>query len=78
MSRPGNDPSICSRIGVVPPGPGWGIAGYSAGGFCAANLALGYPRGYGAAAVMSGYFTPVDNINAGWPADPVGGSVRMR
>ena len=63
---------VAARLWVVPPGPGWGIAGYSAGGFCAANLALGYPRRCGAAAVMSGYFTPVDNINAGRPLEPGG------
>jgi len=69
---------IAARFRVMPPGPGWGIAGYSAGGFCAANLALGYPHRYGAAAVMSGYFTPMDNINAGRPVDPFSGSVRLR
>jgi len=69
---------VAARLRVAPPGPGWGIAGYSAGGFCAANLALGYPRRYGAAAVMSGYFTPADNINAGRPVDPFGGSARLR
>jgi Putative esterase len=69
---------VAARLRVVPPGPGWGIAGYSAGGFCAASLALGYPHRYGYAAVMSGYFTPADNINAGRPVDPFGGSVRLR
>jgi enterochelin esterase-like enzyme len=69
---------VAARLRVVPPGPGWGIAGYSAGGYCAANLALGYPHRYGSAAVMSGYFTPMDNINAGRPVDPFGGSIRLR
>ena len=46
---------------VQPPGPAWGIAGYSEGGFCAANLALVYRLRYGAAGVMSGYFTPSDD-----------------
>jgi enterochelin esterase-like enzyme len=39
-------------------GPDWGIAGYSEGGFCAANLALVYPSRYGYAGVLSGYFKP--------------------
>jgi enterochelin esterase-like enzyme len=43
---------------VQPPGPAWGIAGYSEGGYCAANLALVYRLRYGAAGVLSGYFAP--------------------
>jgi enterochelin esterase-like enzyme len=46
---------------VQPQGPAWGIAGYSEGGFCSANLALLYRLRYGAAGVMSGYFTPSDD-----------------
>ncbi len=43
---------------VQPPGPAWGVAGYSEGGYCAANLALVYRLQWGAAGVLSGYFTP--------------------
>jgi enterochelin esterase-like enzyme len=43
------------------PGRGWGIAGYSEGGFCAANMALRYPERYGFAASLSGYFAPMQN-----------------
>ena len=43
---------------VQPPGRAWGVAGYSEGGYCAANIALQDPRGYGAAGVLSGYFAP--------------------
>jgi hypothetical protein len=32
---------IAHLLRVEPPGPAWGIAGYSEGGFCAANLACG-------------------------------------
>jgi enterochelin esterase-like enzyme len=46
---------------LQPQGPAWGIAGYSEGGFCAANLALVYRLRYGAAGVMSGYFSPSDD-----------------
>jgi enterochelin esterase-like enzyme len=56
---------ISTRIRVEPPGRAWGIAGYSEGGFCAANLALRYPSDYGYSASMSGYFTPEDNVNGG-------------
>ncbi len=46
---------------VQRPGSAWGVAGYSEGGFCAANMALRYPRRYGFAAALSGYFQPFDN-----------------
>jgi enterochelin esterase-like enzyme len=55
---PGYLPHI---LRVQPQGPAWGIAGYSEGGFCAANLALVYRLRYGAAGVMSGYFSPSDD-----------------
>jgi enterochelin esterase-like enzyme len=43
---------------VQPPGPAWGLAGYSEGGYCAANLALVYRLHWGAAGILSGYFSP--------------------
>jgi enterochelin esterase-like enzyme len=46
---------------VQPIGRAWGIAGYSAGGYCAANMALHLRRTYGFAGVLSGYFTPQHN-----------------
>ncbi len=46
---------------VQPQGPAWGLAGYSEGGYCTANLALVYRLRYGGAGVMSGYFTPSDD-----------------
>ncbi len=55
-------PEALSRsLRVPPPGPAWGIAGYSEGGYCAADLALLYPARYGAAGVLSGYFVPGDD-----------------
>lgn len=52
---------IARLLRVQRPGKAWGIAGYSEGGFCAANLALHYRTTYGYAASLSGYFTPADN-----------------
>jgi hypothetical protein len=46
------------NLRVMPPGPAWGIAGYSEGGFCAANVGLQDYRRFGFAGVMSGYFAP--------------------
>jgi enterochelin esterase-like enzyme len=52
---------IARMLRVQPPGPAWGVAGYSEGGFCAANMALRFPDRYGFAGVLSGYFSPFDN-----------------
>jgi enterochelin esterase-like enzyme len=71
---------LARTLRVRRPGPGWGVAGYSEGGYCAANMALRFPRGYGAAGVLSGYFAPFDNrLSAtGPPVSPFGGSSRLR
>jgi enterochelin esterase-like enzyme len=52
---------ISHMLRVRPPGAAWGIAGYSEGGYCAANLGLRYSTTFGYAAVLSGYFKPSDN-----------------
>ena len=71
---------IARTLRVRQPGPGWGVAGYSEGGFCAANMALRFPGRYGAAGVLSGYFAPFDNRLAasGPPVSPFGGSSLLR
>jgi enterochelin esterase-like enzyme len=71
---------IAHMLRVSRPGPAWAVAGYSEGGFCAANMALRYPRRYGFAGVLSGYFTPLDNQLAGTsrPVSPFGGDDRLR
>jgi enterochelin esterase-like enzyme len=53
--------ALARSLRVPPPGTGWGIAGYSEGGYCAADLALVYPARYGAAGALSGYFVPGDD-----------------
>jgi enterochelin esterase-like enzyme len=52
---------IALILRVQRPGSAWGVAGYSEGGFCAANMALRYPHRYGFAGVLSGYFKPFEN-----------------
>jgi S-formylglutathione hydrolase FrmB len=42
---------------VMPPGKGWGIAGASAGAYCAAAIALRHPGQYGAVVSIAGYFS---------------------
>ena len=49
---------IARLIRVQAPGRAWGLAGYSEGGFCAANIALQEPLKYGDVGVISGYFAP--------------------
>ena len=51
--------ALSHTLRVVPSGRAWGIAGYSEGGYCAANLALLYPDRYGYSGVLSGYFVPL-------------------
>jgi enterochelin esterase-like enzyme len=69
---------IAARLRVQQPGTGWGVAGYSEGGFCAANLALQHGRVYSFAGVLSGYFRPSDNqlINPLRQVNPFGGNRR--
>jgi len=71
---------IAHILRVQRPGLAWGVAGYSEGGFCAANMALRYPHRYGFAAALSGYFKPFDNQLAE-PArlvSPFGGDRRLQ
>jgi len=58
---------VFRTVRVQPPGAGWGLAGYSEGGFCAANLAIRYRKLFGFAGVMSGYFSPLP-VLVGRPA----------
>jgi enterochelin esterase-like enzyme len=72
--------AISHMLRVQPPGIGWGVAGYSEGGFCAANMALRFRYRWGAAASMSGYFTPVDNklANPARVVSPFGNNAKLR
>jgi enterochelin esterase-like enzyme len=49
------------NLRVMPAGPAWGVAGYSEGGYCAANIALQHPSLFGYAGSLSGYFSPVES-----------------
>ena len=49
---------VADNLRVQRPGIMWGIAGYSEGGFCTANIALQYATRFGYAGVLSGYFAP--------------------
>jgi enterochelin esterase-like enzyme len=74
-------PQVISHLlRVQPPGSAWGVAGYSEGGFCAANMALRYRYRYGFAASMSGYFSPFRDklINPNRLVSPFGGNRLLR
>ncbi|HTS96807.1 MAG TPA: alpha/beta hydrolase-fold protein [Streptosporangiaceae bacterium] len=71
---------IARTLRVQAPGPAWGIAGYSEGGFCAANLGLKYGTRFGFSGVLSGYFAPLPN-QLGHPVklvNPFGGNAKLR
>jgi enterochelin esterase-like enzyme len=72
--------AISHMLRVQPPGIGWGVAGYSEGGFCAANMALRFRYRYGAAASLSGYFAPFDNklANPARTVSPFGNNAKLR
>jgi S-formylglutathione hydrolase FrmB len=77
----GDLPAYISRtLRVLPPGAGWGIAGYSEGGFCAANLALNYGSHFSFSGVLSGYFQPGNNqlANPSRLVNPFGGSRTLK
>jgi len=71
---------LARTLRVLRPGSAWGVAGYSEGGFCAANMALRYPHRYGFAGVLSGYFQPSDNqlAESSRPVSPFGGSSTLQ
>jgi enterochelin esterase-like enzyme len=72
--------AISHMLRVQKPGIGWGVAGYSEGGFCAANMALRFRYRYGAAASLSGYFVPFDNqlANPARMVSPFGNNAKLR
>jgi enterochelin esterase-like enzyme len=70
--------AVAGRLRVERPGPAWGIAGFSEGGFCAANLALRHPDRYGAAASLSGYFEPLRTNHLPRVVDPFAGDRTLR
>ncbi|WP_034262842.1 alpha/beta hydrolase [Actinospica robiniae] len=49
---------VTSDFRAEPAADGWGLMGYSTGGFCAAKLVLQHPDRYQAAVSLAGYYTP--------------------
>lgn len=53
------------QLRIRPAAQGWGVVGYSTGGFCATKLAMQYPQVFRAAASLSGYYTPATDASTG-------------
>jgi enterochelin esterase-like enzyme len=49
---------VLDHFRALSSGLGWGVMGYSTGGFCAAKLVLQYPGLFQAAVSLSGYYSP--------------------
>ncbi|HEY1623760.1 MAG TPA: alpha/beta hydrolase-fold protein, partial [Streptosporangiaceae bacterium] len=49
---------VLAHYRALSSGLGWGVMGYSTGGFCAAKLVLQYPHLFQAAVSLSGYYAP--------------------
>ena len=59
-------PSVVEKMfRVRTDGAAWGVFGFSAGAFCAVNLALRHPQRFAAAASFSGYFEPYQDSMTG-------------
>jgi enterochelin esterase-like enzyme len=52
---------------------GWGLMGYSEGGYCAAQLTLRHPDLYGAGVDIAGYDQPLSSLFDGFPAQRAAG-----
>lgn len=49
---------VLDNFRAIDAASGWGLMGYSTGGFCAAHLLLNHPALYRAAVSISGYYVP--------------------
>ncbi|MFF3329869.1 alpha/beta hydrolase [Streptomyces sp. NPDC002888] len=55
---------VMDNFRAQPAPRGWAVAGYSAGGHCAAKLAVAHPDRYRAAVSLSGYNDPIGERNS--------------
>lgn len=67
--------AIERRFRVTTEAAGWGVLGYSEGGYCAAKLAMMYPGRFSAAVSMAGYYLAIRGrgVHGMW-----GGSLALR
>lgn len=62
---------VTENFRALPGRAGWGTMGYSTGGFCAAKLAVQFPRLFRAGVSLSGYFSPVTKALARLPGENI-------
>lgn len=67
---------VLNNFRAIDAASGWGLMGYSTGGFCSANLVLKHPDSYKAAVSISGYYSPesplvMDNSMLAQQNDPI-------
>jgi enterochelin esterase-like enzyme len=53
---------VLNNFRAISAASGWGLMGYSTGGFCAAKLVLQHPGLYRAAVSLSGYYIPESSL----------------
>lgn len=53
---------VLDNFRAIDSATGWGLMGYSTGGFCAAKLVLKHPDLYRAAVSLSGYYIPESSL----------------
>jgi enterochelin esterase-like enzyme len=56
---------VAQQARTLPMGQGWGITGYSTGGFCTAKLTLLFPGTFHAGAVLAGYYNAGSDTTTG-------------
>lgn len=67
--------AVAGQFRTAPDPKQWNLAGYSTGGYCAANLLLRHRDQFGAAASIGGYFHPWPDSHTG---DLFGGNEELR
>ncbi len=66
---------VTSHFRVRADRAGWGLMGYSEGGYCAAQLTLRHPELYAAAVDIAGYDRPLSALFDRYPAQRAAGSL---
>jgi len=66
---------VTSHFRVRADQAGWGLMGYSEGGYCAAQLLLRHPDLFAAGVSISGYDAPESSFFDGYPAQRAAGSL---
>jgi enterochelin esterase-like enzyme len=69
---------VMANFRALPGRDAWGTMGYSTGGYCAAKLAVQYPRLFRAGVSIAGYFSPFTSALAKLPGENLPVVIRQR